>query len=115
MSDAPFFAVVGLAAALLALLDPIPYVRDVLRRRTRPHRAAWLIWSVLAIVTFCAQVVDGATWSAAMLGVQAGTTLLVFMLSIRRGEGGAGYADAALLLLAAGGILGWALSSQPVV
>ncbi len=115
MPDAPFLALLGLVAALLALLDPIPYVHDILRRRTRPHRATWFIWSVLAIVTLCAQVADGATWSAAMLGVQAAATVLVFVLSIRWGEGGTGPADATLLLLAAGGILGWAVSSHPVV
>ncbi len=96
--DTPVLAMVGRAAAFLALLDPVPYVRDVLRGRTRPQRVTWFIWSVLAIVTFCAQVGDGATWSVAMAGAQAVSTLVVFVLSNRHGQGGTGRTDVRPLL-----------------
>ena len=115
MSDAPVLAFVGLSGALLAVLDPIPYVRDILRGRTRPYRASWLIWSALGVLTFCAQVADGATWSAAAVGVQAAATLLVFALSVRHGQGGVRPSDAALLLFAAAGAVGWLLLSVPVL
>jgi hypothetical protein len=115
MADAPVLAAVGLAGALLALLDPIPYVRDILRGRTRPYRATWLIWSGLGVLTFCSQLADGGTWSIAAVGVQAASTLFVFVLSIRRGQGGARRTDAALLLLAAGGTVAWLSSSEPVL
>ena len=42
--------VLGVLAVLVGIADTIPYVRDVLRGTTRPHRGTWLIWSVLAIV-----------------------------------------------------------------
>jgi hypothetical protein len=115
MADAPVLAIVGLSGALVALLDPIPYVRDILRGRTRPYRATWLIWSALGVLTFCSQVADGGTWSVAAVGVQAAATMFVFALSIRRGEGGVRPTDAALLLLAAGGAGLWVLWSEPVV
>jgi hypothetical protein len=115
MADAPVLAIVGLSGALLAFLDPIPYVRDILRGRTRPYRASWLIWSALGVLTFCSQVADGGTWSVAAVGVQAASTIVVFALSIQCGQGGARRTDAALLLLAAGGALAWRLSSEPVL
>ena len=61
----------GLLAGLVAVADPIPYIRDTVRGRTRPHRGTWLIWSVLAIVAFLAQYADGAAWSLPMVGVLA--------------------------------------------
>jgi hypothetical protein len=45
----------GVAAALIGLADMAPYVRDTLRRSTRPHRGTWLIWTVLAVVVSLSQ------------------------------------------------------------
>jgi hypothetical protein len=42
-------AAAALLAALLAVIDTVPYVRDILRGTTRPQRATWLIWSVLGV------------------------------------------------------------------
>ena len=36
--------VFGVLAGLLGVLDTIPYVRDMFRGTTRPHRGTWLIW-----------------------------------------------------------------------
>jgi len=105
----------GVVGGLLSLLDPIPYVRDVLRNRTRPHRGTWLIWSVLACVALAAQAAQGGGWSLLVLGVQAASTSLILVLSIRRGVGGASTVEIALLVVAAAGLAGWALSSEPVV
>jgi hypothetical protein len=40
----------GIASALLATYAFVPYVRDVLARRTEPQNACWLIWSVLSSI-----------------------------------------------------------------
>lgn len=113
--DLSLLAAAGLAAAALSLIDPIPYVRDVWGGRTRPHRGSWLIWSVLAIVVFWSQWADGATWSLAMVAAQAVSTTAIFVLSIRNGQGGLRRAEIAMLLLAAAGVVGWSLSSEPIV
>jgi hypothetical protein len=39
----------------------VPYLRDTVRRATRPHRGTWLIWSVLAVVAYFSQRADGAS------------------------------------------------------
>ena len=80
--------ILGVLAGLLAVADTIPYIRDTLRGTTRPHRGTWLIWGVLAIVVTFSQRADGASWSLIMAGAQAVVTTLVFLLAIRRGEGG---------------------------
>ena len=111
----PTFALAGLTAAGLALVEPVPYVRDILRGHTRPYRVSWLIWSALGVVTFCAQVADGGTWSVVAVGIQTAATILVFALSIGRGEGRVRPTDAALLLLASAGVLAWAVSTATVM
>ena len=107
--------VLGLAAGLIGVFDTIPYVRDTLRGTTRPHRGTWLIWGVLAIVVSLSQYADGASWSLVMAGVQAVLTSLIFVLSIRRGEGGVSPAELTMIAIASAGVAGWIVADEPIV
>jgi hypothetical protein len=107
--------VLGVLAGVVGIADTIPYVRDTIRGSTRPHRGTWLIWSVLAIVVFLSQRADGATWSLIMAAAQAVLTGAIFLLSIRRGEGGLSPADVLMLTLASGGVIGWIVADEPVI
>jgi hypothetical protein len=108
-------AILGLLAGVLTVVDAIPYLRDVLRGSTRPHRGTWLIWSVLAIVACLSQRADGASWSLVMVATQAVTTTTIFWLAIRRGVGGVTPTEFALFGLAGAGVVGWLLADEPVV
>lgn len=109
------WAVVGLAGGLLAIVDPVPYVRDVLRGSTRPHRGTWLIWSALGCTALASQWASDGGWSLVVLAVQAVSTTLVLLLSVRRGVGGVSLGELALLAVAGAGLVGWAVSDRPVV
>jgi hypothetical protein len=109
------WAVLGIAGGVCSCVDGLPYIRDVLRGRTRPHRGTWAIWALLAATAFVAQLAGGAGWSLLMLGIQTVSVTAVFALSIRRGVSGLGRADAAFGAVALLGIGGWLLSSRPVV
>jgi hypothetical protein len=109
---APFL---GVLAGLVGVADTLPYIRDMLRGVTRPHRGTWLIWGVLAIVVCLSQHADGASWSLVMAGSQAVLTTIVFVLAIRRGEGGVSRLDALMIAVAVGGLSGWILADEPLV
>jgi hypothetical protein len=109
---APVF---GVLAAVVGIVDTVPYVRDILRGATRPHRGTWLIWGALAIVVCLSQRADGATWSLVMAGTQAVLTGLIFALAIRRGEGGLSATDVVLVAIAGGGVAGWIVVDEPIV
>jgi hypothetical protein len=113
MSD--LVPVLGLAAGAVGVADTIPYVRDTLGGTTRPHRGTWLIWGGLAIVVCFSQYADGASWSLVMAGVQAVLTSLVFVLSIRRGEGGLSTIELVMVAIAGVGVLGWIVADEPLV
>ena len=83
----------GLAAALVAIADTIPYVRDMLRGTTLPHRGTWLIWSLLSVLVFFSQRADGASWSLVAAAMQVLLNGLIFVLAVRRGVGGVSRAD----------------------
>jgi hypothetical protein len=107
--------VLGVLAGVLSVADTIPYVRDILRGSTRPHRGTWLIWGTLAIVVVLSQRADGASWSLVMVATDAVLTLLIFALSIRRGVGGVTRGEAAMIGIAALGVAGWVIADEPLV
>jgi hypothetical protein len=107
--------VLGVLAGLIAFADTIPYIRDIFRGSTRPHRGTWLIWSVLAVVVCLSQRADGASWSLIMAATQGAATSLVFLLAIRHGEGGVSTADLVLIAIAGGGVVGWIVADEPIV
>jgi hypothetical protein len=50
-----------------------------------------------------------------MAAAQAVLTSAVFLLSIRRGEGGLSPADMLMITLAGGGVIGWIVTDEPVI
>jgi hypothetical protein len=107
--------ILGLLGGAVGIVDTVPYVRDMLRGLTRPHRGTWLIWGVLAVVAYVSQRADGGSWSLVMTGTQAILTGLVFLLAIRHGEGGLSAVDLSLMGVAGAGVIGWLVAGQPVV
>jgi hypothetical protein len=107
--------VLGVAAGVIGAADAIPYVRDVLRGSTRPHRGTWFIWGVLAIVVCLSQRADGASWSLIMAGTQAVVTSLIFLLAIRHGEGGVSAIELVMIAVAGAGVVGWIVADEPIV
>lgn len=107
--------VLGILAGLVGVADTVPYVRDTVRGRTRPHRGTWLIWGVLALVASFSQRAEGASWSLVLTASQAILTALVFVLAIRHGEGGLARIDLSLILVAFAGVVGWLLVREPLV
>jgi hypothetical protein len=113
MTDA--VPVVGVLAGAIGVADTIPYVRDILRGSTRPHRGTWLIWGVLAVVVCLSQRADGASWSLVMAGTQVVLTTAIFVLAIRLGTGGVSIIDALMITVAGVGVAGWLVADEPIV
>jgi hypothetical protein len=107
--------VFGVLAGLLGVLDTIPYVRDMVRGTTRPHRGTWLIWSVLGCTVCFSQGADGATWSLVMAATQAVLTTGIFLLSLRWGDGGVSTGDWVALGIAGAGVVVWLAAEEPLL
>ncbi len=101
----------GLISAALSTVAYLPYIRDTLAGRTKPQRASWLIWSALSIIAFASQAYEGATGSIWFAGAQVLGTVIICVLSVRRGVGGfLSRRDAGILGLAAFGLVAWYLT-----
>lgn len=106
--------VFGFLAGLLPLVSAYPYIRDIFKRKTKPHRAAFLIWAVLGSIAFFTQLAKGATWSLLLPLGDTLSVICILLLSIRYGTGGLNKKDIGALTLAAIGLLLWYLTKQPL-
>jgi hypothetical protein len=90
----------GFLALVVNLIGYVPYIRDILRHKVKPHRITWGIWTILTIIAAFNQVSNGGGYSSLFF---ISTTLLVttvFVLSFHYGMGGASKIDRVCLILA---------------
>jgi hypothetical protein len=105
----------GTLSGLLLLIAGIPYVIDILKGRTHPHRGSFLIWSVLGAIAFSSQLAEGAVWSLVLPAADTLVTLIVFGLSIKYGVGGLNRRDITALIIAGLALVAWYYTRQPLV
>jgi hypothetical protein len=105
----------GLLSGLLPLLAGYPYIRDVLKHKTKPHRGSFVIWTTLGAIAFFTQLAGGATWSLLLPAADTLVTAVIFVFSIRYGSGGINRRDISGLALAGVGLILWYFTKQPLV
>lgn len=102
------YLMAGGLAASLSIAAFAPYVRDILAGHTKPDRACWLIWAVLASLSGVSNVMEGAGTSMMFVGAQVAGTVLVCALAVRYGSGRMVSRSNIWVLIAAGlGIGSW--------
>ena len=106
---------IGIISGLLAIVAVVPYIRDIIKKTTRPERASWLIWAVLGGIAFFSQLAKGATNSLWMTGLSTLCVLVVFLLSLKYGEGGLIKRDIIALLFALSGLVLWYFTKDATI
>src|SRR5580765_5161117 len=103
-------AAAGISAGVLSIVGAVPYLHDVRRGRTRPHRGTWGIWTLIGVVAATANGAGGLRWSLVQISTQALTSALVLALAVRGGTGSLTPANGVMLAVAVAGIAGWLVS-----
>jgi len=104
----------GLLSGAIFIIADLPYIRDILRGKTKPHRTSWFLYFVINAVNVANQAASGATHSLWLPIAATIITFVIFILSISRGVGGFSRLDIICLLGAIGGLLLWAIFKTPV-
>lgn len=105
----------GHIAALLAVVQAIPYIWSILRGRTRPSRTSYGIWAVMQVIGLISYVAAGATTTVWMMLVLSVTAIVIFGLSFKYGMGGFNTFDMLCLLMAGGAIALWQITNSPAL
>lgn len=105
----------GLLAGIVSGSSYIPYIKDVLAKKTKPERASWIIWAVLTSIAFFSQLAKGASNSLWLPGFETIGVTIVFFLSLQYGIGGMTKRDMFILIAAAIGIILWYFTKEPAI
>ncbi|HEY4963886.1 MAG TPA: hypothetical protein VIH90_04285 [Candidatus Saccharimonadales bacterium] len=105
----------ALVATALIVIAYIPYIRDVLKKKTHPHAYSWFISGSLTLIAFGLQVSKGAGWGAVPTFVGGLAGLLIFTLCFIKKRSPITKSDTLFFLLAliAAGL--WLIANQPVL
>lgn len=103
------------AAILLTLASYAPYLRAIVRGRTRPHLFSWLIWSLATVTVFVAQRVAGGGPGAWPTGVSGVLTLTIAVLAWwKRADTQVTRMDAWFLIAAVVSLPAWWFTADPL-
>ncbi len=119
MDYALFFswhAVTATISAILSVVAVMPYLKDMLRGETRPNVISFTLWTILGTITLLAQIKAG--WSLSIVVVTM-TTLNALMITLLAlfgyGYRKFGNVERYSLIFAVAAIIGWQLTSNPLV
>jgi len=104
------------AAILLTFVSYIPYIRDILIEKTKPHLYSWLLWGFVSVIVFALQLSDGAGVGAFVTLAVALMCFLVIGVSKKMGNVSKVTTSDKIFLVAALVALGsWLVSKQPLL
>ncbi|MDB5184685.1 MAG: hypothetical protein JWN38_493 [Candidatus Saccharibacteria bacterium] len=106
-------AVLGVIAGLVTVAGFVPYIRSIIRHKTKPHRATYGIWTAVGLVTITGYIAGGASTTIWVGLVYTLLTAAVFLLSLTYGVGGLSKLDIICLIGAALGIVLWVTTNNP--
>jgi hypothetical protein len=102
-------------AGIIAFLDVMPYVVDVIRGKTKPHIVSWFTWTLLLIIATSAAFAAHQTRSALLTLGDTFGTLLVLVLGIKYGIAKFNWFDGLCQLGAILGLILWFLFDSPEI
>lgn len=100
-------------ASLLALVGNIPYLRDVIKGKVKPHPYTWFIWTIVSGVVFFGQLAKGAGIAVIATGISEIFTLVIFLFSLKYGFKNPPKIDKYFLCLALLGLIPWFITKDP--
>ena len=108
--------ILGLVATLLVFIGYVPYLRDVVKRKTKPHLYSWFIWTFVTFIAFALQVTHGAgsaslvTLAAALMCATVITLGIIYKSRVEIVK-----TDTIFLILAFIALGLWVIAKQPIL
>lgn len=77
--------IISLIAVCLSIVGYIPYLKDTIKGKTKPHAYSWFIWTLLTAIVYGLQISSGAGAGAWVTLAVTIIGFIVFILSLRNG------------------------------
>jgi hypothetical protein len=113
MNMYPFLSVLS---GLVSFIGIAPYLIDVLRGKTKPRVASWLVWAVLTGIATTASFSDGQYPAAILAACMTLSCILVVVLGlIKNGHVSLERFDVICLVLSLVGLVLWQVLNSPSI
>ncbi len=108
--------ILGYVATLLVFIGYIPYIKDVVAGKTKPHIYSWILWGLVTAIAFALQYSAGAGSGSFVTLAAALMCGVVIVLSLKaKSQVKIVLIDTVFLLLAFLAIALWLVAKQPVL
>ncbi len=81
-----FQTIAGIIALFLIFFGHIPYIKNVLRKKTKPHIYSWLTWGLVTLIVFSIQFMHHAGIGAIPTFGASLICVLIFVLGLKNGK-----------------------------
>ncbi len=105
---------ISIISCILVLVGYVPYIIDILKRKTIPHAFTFFIWAIAELIIWALQVHGGAGVGAWVTFVLFLVLTFVFLLSLKYGEKGITTSDIIFLILSLISLALWVVIDQPI-
>ncbi len=105
-------AIIG---ACLAAYSLVPYIVDIVKKRTKPNIVSWFTWTVLSSIATAAAFVAHEPKTAGLALAYAVMTVLVVALSLKYGKAKFTLFDGFCQLGAVAGLVLWLIFNSPTI
>lgn len=108
-------AILSIIAIVLTFSGYIPYIRDIIKGKTKPHAYSWFMWASISLVIFGLQLKGGAGMGALVTLAAVTITYVIFGLGLKYGKANITKMDTFFLVLAIAAAGLWIIAKQPLI
>ena len=107
--------VAAILGGLLAAFSTIPYIIDIVKRRTKPNIVSWFTWTLLTGIALAASISAHETRTALLMAGSTVCTTAVVILGLKYGKAEFTKFDAFCQVSAILGIVAWQVFNSPSI
>jgi hypothetical protein len=104
-----------IVSSILAGISPIIYAYEILKGKAQPHRTTRLVLLIITALAFSSLIAQNNKVAVWLAGVDLVQSTIIFILSLKYGEGKWAKMDFLCLGIAGIGILVWQITSNPLL
>lgn len=107
--------IISLVAVVLTIIGYIPYLSDIVKRKTTPHIYSWFIWGTVTAIAYALQVSGGAGVGSWVTLAVVITMFVIFFFGLRNGKKEITSTDTVFFMLSLVAIFLWLAVRQPIL
>jgi len=108
--------IIGIIAIVLTFIGYVPYIKDIIAGKTKPHIYNWISWGLVGGIVFALQVSNNAGAGAFVtLAAELACALVIFLTIKYKVSSKITNTDKAFISLALIALGFWLIAKQPIV